>query len=224
MTAMGFLEAGGLAYQLSDGRQLFSDVTFRVSPGTVAAMVGANGAGKTTLLRILSGELTPADGGVVVQGGLGVMRQFIGSVRDDSTVRDLLLAVAAPRRCGRGRDGSTPPRLAMMETDDEPTQMRYAQALADWGDAGGYDAEVLWDVVHAWRRSASRTTGRGAAGVTHAVRRRAEAAGAGGAAARPRRGAAAGRAGQLPRRPGKRWLEERLGETPQDGAAGQPRP
>jgi ATPase subunit of ABC transporter with duplicated ATPase domains len=27
----------------------------------------------------------------------------------------------------------------------EKTQMRYAQALADWGDAHGYDAEVLWD-------------------------------------------------------------------------------
>ena len=35
--------------------------------------------------------------------------------------------------------------LAMMERDDETTQMRYAQALADWADAGGYDAEVLWD-------------------------------------------------------------------------------
>ena len=34
----------------------------------------------------------------------------------------------------------------MMETDDEKTQMRYAQALADWGDAHGYDAEVQWDV------------------------------------------------------------------------------
>jgi ATPase subunit of ABC transporter with duplicated ATPase domains len=33
----------------------------------------------------------------------------------------------------------------MMEQDDEPTQLRYAQALADWADAGGYDAEVLWD-------------------------------------------------------------------------------
>src|SRR5206468_1447773 len=35
--------------------------------------------------------------------------------------------------------------LAMMERDDEPTQMRYAAALAEWGDAGGYDAEVMWD-------------------------------------------------------------------------------
>src|SRR5215212_6902259 len=33
----------------------------------------------------------------------------------------------------------------MMERDDERTQMRYAQSLADWADAGGYDAEVLWD-------------------------------------------------------------------------------
>ena len=33
----------------------------------------------------------------------------------------------------------------MMERDDEPTQMRYATALAEWGDAGGYDAEVHFD-------------------------------------------------------------------------------
>src|SRR5262249_40383109 len=35
--------------------------------------------------------------------------------------------------------------LVMMERDDEPAQLRYAAALAEWGDAGGYDAEVLWD-------------------------------------------------------------------------------
>jgi ATPase subunit of ABC transporter with duplicated ATPase domains len=34
----------------------------------------------------------------------------------------------------------------MMEHDDEKTQMAYAHALSDWGDAGGYEAEVLWDV------------------------------------------------------------------------------
>jgi ATPase subunit of ABC transporter with duplicated ATPase domains len=35
----------------------------------------------------------------------------------------------------------------MMETDDEPTQLHYAQTIADWADAGGYEAETLWDVV-----------------------------------------------------------------------------
>jgi ATPase subunit of ABC transporter with duplicated ATPase domains len=33
-----------------------------------------------------------------------------------------------------------------MSTEDADTQMRYAQALADFADAGGYDAEVAWDV------------------------------------------------------------------------------
>jgi ATPase subunit of ABC transporter with duplicated ATPase domains len=32
-----------------------------------------------------------------------------------------------------------------MERDDEAIQMRYASALGEYADAGGYDAEVLWD-------------------------------------------------------------------------------
>ena len=37
--------------------------------------------------------------------------------------------------------------LRIMEVDDEPAQMAYAQALADWGDAGGYEHETVWDTV-----------------------------------------------------------------------------
>jgi ATPase subunit of ABC transporter with duplicated ATPase domains len=146
LMGVGFLEANGLAHRLDDGRELFDGVSFRVSTGQVVALVGANGAGKTTLLRQLSGELTPRAGGVTVQGGLAVMPQFIGSVRDDRTVRDLLLAVASPalRAAAEGLDAA---ELAMMDADDEPTQLRYANALHEWGEAGGYDAEVLWDVV-----------------------------------------------------------------------------
>jgi ATPase subunit of ABC transporter with duplicated ATPase domains len=142
----GFLEANGLGHRLDDGRELFDDVSFRVSAGQVVALVGANGAGKTTLLRLMSGELVPREGGVTVQGGLGVMPQFIGSVRDDRTIRDLLLAVGPPavRAAAEGLDAA---ELALMETDDEPTQLRYANALHAWGEAGGYQAEVLWDTV-----------------------------------------------------------------------------
>jgi ATPase subunit of ABC transporter with duplicated ATPase domains len=142
----GFLEAIGLGHRLDDGRELFADVSFRVSAGQVVALVGANGAGKTTLLRLLSGELEPRAGAVTTQGGLGVMPQFIGQVRDERTVRDLLLAVASPalRAAAAGVDAA---ELALMETDDEPTQLRYANALHDWGEAGGYEAEVLWDTV-----------------------------------------------------------------------------
>ncbi|HEY3611653.1 MAG TPA: ATP-binding cassette domain-containing protein [Pseudonocardiaceae bacterium] len=143
---MGYLECSGLGYRLADGRELFRDVSFRVAAGSVVALVGANGAGKTTLLRLLSGELSAPAGGTQVQGGLGVMPQFVGSVRDDRTVRDLLLDVAPPpiRAAAAELDAV---ELALMATDDEPTQFRYATALANWGEAGGYDIEVLWDTV-----------------------------------------------------------------------------
>src|SRR5690349_16238549 len=97
MPRMGHLEASHLEYYLPDGRVLLPDVSFRVGEGSVVALVGANGAGKSTLLKLVSGELQPHGGGVTVSGGLGVMSQFVGSVRDETTVRDLLVSVAQPR-------------------------------------------------------------------------------------------------------------------------------
>ena len=94
---MGHVEAGHLSHTLPDGRVLLDDVSFRVGDGLVAALIGPNGAGKTTLLRLVTGDLVPQSGTVSSSGGLGVMRQFVGGIRDDSTVRDLLLSVAAPR-------------------------------------------------------------------------------------------------------------------------------
>ncbi|TCP55286.1 ATPase subunit of ABC transporter with duplicated ATPase domains [Tamaricihabitans halophyticus] len=143
---MGYLEAAGLAYRLDDGRELFREVSFTVGAGQTVALVGANGAGKTTLLRLLSGELNAAEGGVHTQGGLGVMPQFIGSVRDERTVRDLLLTVA-PETLRAAAEELDAVELALMDTEDEATQLRYAEALAGWGEAGGYQAEVLWDTV-----------------------------------------------------------------------------
>jgi ATPase subunit of ABC transporter with duplicated ATPase domains len=142
---VGHVDLQHVSFVLPDGRRLLDDVSFRVGDGAKAALVGANGAGKTTLLRIVTGDLSPSGGSVVRSGGLGVMRQFIGSLRDRSTVRDLLVSVAPPavRAAARELDEA---ELAMMEHDDEPTQLRYAHALAEWSDAGGYDAEVLWDV------------------------------------------------------------------------------
>ena len=123
---------------------LLEDASFRVADGTVAALVGPNGAGKTTLLRLVAGDLEPQSGSVARSGGLGVMWQFIGNIRDESTVHDLLVTTA-PQRVRDAAGALDRAELAMMERDDEPTQLRYAKALTDWGDAGGYDAEVRWD-------------------------------------------------------------------------------
>ena len=149
---MGHVDVNGVSFALPDGRPLLDEVTFRVGDGAVVALIGPNGTGKTTLLRIIAGDLDAQEGSVSRSGGLGVMRQFIGqpagdpaSALADPTVRDLLLSVA-PARVASAARAVDQAELAMMETDDEPTQLRYAQALADWADAGGYEAETLWDV------------------------------------------------------------------------------
>ena len=100
---MGYVDVAGLGHALPDGRVLLDDVNFRVGEGTKTALVGANGAGKTTLLRLIAGDLAPQRGTIARVGGLGVMRQFIGSVRDATTVQDFLCrlgAAAVARRVG----------------------------------------------------------------------------------------------------------------------------
>jgi ATPase subunit of ABC transporter with duplicated ATPase domains len=143
---VGYVDVNAISQVLPDGRVLLHEVSFRVGDGAKVALVGANGTGKTTLLRIVAGDLRPADGSVARVGGLGVMRQFVGSVRDDSTVRDLLVSVCPPalREAGQALEAA---ELAMMEAEDTRSQLKYADALSTWGDVGGYDAEVLWDTV-----------------------------------------------------------------------------
>jgi len=143
---VGYLDVQSVRYQLSDGRVLLDELNFRVGEGSKAALVGANGAGKTTLLRIIAGDLPAQQGSVAKAGGMGVMRQFIGSVRDDTTVQDFLIGLSSPA-IGQAWTALTAAELALMEVDDERSQLRYAHALTGWGDAGGYQAEVLWDTV-----------------------------------------------------------------------------
>ncbi|MCL1899841.1 MAG: ATP-binding cassette domain-containing protein [Promicromonosporaceae bacterium] len=166
---MGHLEVSHLEYVLPDGRTLLDDVSFRVPEGSITALVGANGAGKTTLFRLITGELKPDDGSISLSGGLGVMPQFVGSVRDDSTVRDLLLSVSSAdlRAAAAGLRGAET-AVAKADAADEAAleryledgdeaayeavvnshadiQMAYAEAIGAWGDAHGYEAETLWD-------------------------------------------------------------------------------
>lgn len=143
---MGHVDVAGVRYELPDGRVLLDDVSFRVGEGAKVALVGANGAGKTTLLRLITGDLVPHAGVVTRSGGLGVMRQMVGKdLGDAPTVADLLLSVSSPRVRAAAAEVDRL-ELALMESDDEATQMAYATALGEYADAGGYDAEVTWDV------------------------------------------------------------------------------
>lgn len=117
---MGSVEVSGVGYRLPDGRPLLQEVTFRVGDGAKAALIGANGCGKTTLLRLIAGDL-PVDAGAIIRdGSVGVLRQFIGTGRGVSTVRDLLVS-AAPRRIRAAAEALDRAELAMMDDDHEAT-------------------------------------------------------------------------------------------------------
>ena len=47
-------------------RKLFEDVNIKFTPGNCYGLIGANGAGKSTFLKILSGEIEPQTGNVIM--------------------------------------------------------------------------------------------------------------------------------------------------------------
>src|SRR5215831_5445080 len=127
-----------MQHTLADGRLLFSDVSFRVGEGAKVALVGPNGAGKTTLLRMISGDLPAHEGAIARSGGLGVMRQFIGMIADESTLTDLALSLAAPSVRAAGLRLAEAEAALNRSPGTEKLQLRYADALVAWGEAGGY--------------------------------------------------------------------------------------
>ncbi len=59
------IEARNIRYSVRS-REILRDVTFTAQAGQVLAVIGQNGAGKSTLLKILSGEVTPTSGSVLL--------------------------------------------------------------------------------------------------------------------------------------------------------------
>jgi iron complex transport system ATP-binding protein len=61
------LQAIEVTYQVGHHR-LVDGVSLELRPGEVLALVGPNGAGKSTLLKLLSGDLPPSTGQVLLDG------------------------------------------------------------------------------------------------------------------------------------------------------------
>jgi branched-chain amino acid transport system ATP-binding protein len=61
------LETHGLSRRFG-GLAAVQDVSFSLESGTVLGVIGPNGAGKTTLINLISGQLKPTAGNVIVGG------------------------------------------------------------------------------------------------------------------------------------------------------------
>ena len=138
---MSSIVVSELEYAPPGADSLFFDVSFTVSPGEHAAIVGANGVGKSTILRILSGELETDEGEFALGGTVLRMTQDVGMSNPTDSLRDMLVEVAptALREAGRALHAA---EAAMYSGEDDGTG--FAEALSHWGDLGGYELEAQW--------------------------------------------------------------------------------
>ncbi|MBR4451440.1 MAG: ATP-binding cassette domain-containing protein [Clostridia bacterium] len=75
------------------GKALFKHTDITFTRGNCYGLIGANGAGKSTFLKILSGELEPTGGKVIVTPGerISVLRQDHFAFDDCEVIRTVLL-------------------------------------------------------------------------------------------------------------------------------------
>jgi ATP-binding cassette subfamily F protein uup len=95
--AMNLIRLNNLTHHYSD-RILFDSVNLLINEGDRIGLIGRNGSGKTTLLRLIAGLETPADGEIVVWGGVRV--QYLPQEPDlppDLRVLDYLFQGDAPQ-------------------------------------------------------------------------------------------------------------------------------
>ena len=74
------------------GRTLYKEVNLKFTKGNCYGIIGANGAGKSTFLKILTGEIEPNTGEILITPGerMSVLEQNQNKY-DNETVLDTVL-------------------------------------------------------------------------------------------------------------------------------------
>ena len=130
------VRAEGLAFTYGTGREVLRDVSFRIAPGEVVAVMGPSGAGKTTLVRLLLGLVDPTEG-------------TVGLTCDNREIpcRDARSLVSYVPQGNTLLSGTIRENLLMGGVKATDDQLRSALAAADAlsfveGLPGGLDARV----------------------------------------------------------------------------------
>ena len=62
------MEIKNLSYAYTKGHMILNKLNLKVTPGTITTLMGANGSGKSTLLKIMSRQMKPSRGRVLLHG------------------------------------------------------------------------------------------------------------------------------------------------------------
>ncbi|MCI8759055.1 MAG: ABC-F family ATP-binding cassette domain-containing protein, partial [Oscillospiraceae bacterium] len=136
------ISVSGLKKSFEIGNNILDGVTFQVETGERVGLLGRNGAGKSTLFRILTGELEPDEGEVVLSRGsrLGLISQ-IPVYPTGYTVDDVLhTAFARHQKLAQEMEKLAGDMAAGDNT--EATLRRYGELAAKFEGIGGYDMDT----------------------------------------------------------------------------------
>ena len=128
------------------GNHLLDGLSFDINEGERVGIMGRNGCGKTTLFRILTGEISPDEGTVMIAPGkkLGLISQ-IPHYPAGYTVEDVLRTAFAPLLAMREK--MTKLEHAMGTDASKQTLAEYDRLSAAFASGGGYEMDVQTDKV-----------------------------------------------------------------------------
>ena len=125
---------------LSYGTQvLFKEVNLKFTPGNCYGIIGANGAGKSTFLKILSGEIEPDTGEIIITPGerLATLKQDHFQYNDYRVIDTVIMGYKHLYDVMKERD-------AIYSKDDftEEDGIRAAELEGEFSELGGWEAEA----------------------------------------------------------------------------------
>jgi ATPase subunit of ABC transporter with duplicated ATPase domains len=128
------ISLSSVSFAWSDGTCVFSGLDLLVPAGR-CGLVGTNGAGKSTLVRLISGELTPASGHIVVSGEVGYLPQDL-TLNADLRVAEFLGIAAVLEAIHAVDGGAVDSAYFDVIGDDWDIEHRALAALSQLGLPG----------------------------------------------------------------------------------------
>lgn len=119
-------------------RTLYKEVNLKFSKGNCYGIIGANGAGKSTFLKILTGELEPNTGEVVITPGerMSVLAQNQNAYDDQTILDTVLLGHKRLMEVQKEKD-----LLYAKEDFSEEDGIRAGELETEFAELGGWEAE-----------------------------------------------------------------------------------
>ncbi len=120
-------------------KPLFENISVKFTEGNRYGLIGANGCGKSTLMKILSGELAPTNGNVMISPNerLGVLRQDQFAYEEYSVIDTVIMGHAELAAVKLERD-----RIYALPEMTEEDGMKVAELETEFAEMDGYSAEA----------------------------------------------------------------------------------